>query len=64
MILKNIRSTYTKCASCGSSSSISCYQPRTVVDLKALKRAVHKQCTRCGNKLGIREIKVEVVKMR
>jgi translation initiation factor 2 beta subunit (eIF-2beta)/eIF-5 len=64
MVVKNIKSTYANCASCGSSSCISCYQPRTVISLKALERVVYKQCSKCGTKLGIREIKVEVVKMR
>ena len=63
MVVKNIKATYADCESCGHSSCINSYQPRTVVDLKALERAVHKACSKCGNKLGIKEIKVEVVKM-
>ena len=63
MVVKNINSAYADCTACGHSSCISCYQPRTIVNLKALERAVHKRCSKCGNKLRIREIKAEVVKM-
>lgn len=64
MVVKNIKSTYADCKSCGSSSCITCYQPRTVVNLKALERAVFKSCSKCGNKLGIVDIEMEVVEMR
>jgi hypothetical protein len=64
MIWKNLQVHYTHCAHCGSSSYISSYQPKAVMSLEALCKAVHKVCTSCGNKLGIREIKVDVVKMR
>jgi len=64
MVLTDLNIHYADCAHCGSSSCISSYQARTVVDLEALHRAVYRVCSHCGNKLGIQEIKATVVKMR
>ena len=64
MVLNDLNVHYADCVHCGSSSCISSYQARTVVDLEALRRAVYKVCSRCGNKLGIQKIKAVVIKMR
>lgn len=64
MVLKNLQIRYTNCTRCGSSSHISFYRPETITSLEALHKAAYKACAGCRNKLGIREIKIGVVKMR
>lgn len=62
MVLKGITVTYEICKCCGSSSSISCYQPNTFISLQALKSNLKRSCNKCGATLGIKYVKAKLIK--
>lgn len=64
MVVSDIRVIYSECKNeyCGCSSSIINYNPNVLPDLEALEKAISRRCAHCGVPLGIKSVKMRMLR--